>query len=60
MEINHKNQTITISLDELKKLHELPADDVHETEMMTAHRMGRNSLVLELISKIKEPDYESN
>lgn len=61
MEINKEQKTITLTLDELEKLYE-GAETIEEKlhpSFATPYRMGRNSLVLELIGKIK-PDYDSN
>jgi antitoxin component YwqK of YwqJK toxin-antitoxin module len=44
---------LELTKDELEKLYHLPPKDVEkETEFQTTYRMGRNSLVLELIKKI--------
>jgi antitoxin component YwqK of YwqJK toxin-antitoxin module len=46
---------IELTKDELEKLYYLPPKDVEkETEFQITYRMGRNSLVLELIKKIDE------
>jgi len=46
---------LELTKEELKKLYHLPPKDVEkETEFQTTYRMGRNSLVLELIKKIDE------
>jgi antitoxin component YwqK of YwqJK toxin-antitoxin module len=46
---------LELTKDELEKLYHLPPKDVEkETEFQITYRMGRNSLVLELIKKINE------
>jgi antitoxin component YwqK of YwqJK toxin-antitoxin module len=46
---------LELTKDELEKLYHLPPKDVEkETEFQITYRMGRNSLVLELIKKIDE------
>ena len=46
---------LELTKDELEKLYYLPPKDVEkETEFQITYRMGRNSLVLELIKKIDE------
>jgi antitoxin component YwqK of YwqJK toxin-antitoxin module len=46
---------LELTKDELEKLYYLPPKDVEkETEFQITYRMGRNSLVLELIKKINE------
>jgi antitoxin component YwqK of YwqJK toxin-antitoxin module len=53
---NRKNmKKLELTKDELEKLYYLPPKDVEkETEFQITYRMGRNSLVLELIKKIDE------
>jgi antitoxin component YwqK of YwqJK toxin-antitoxin module len=46
---------LELTKDELEKLYHLPPKDVEkETEFQITYRMGRNSLVLELIKKVDE------
>ncbi|NBW17819.1 MAG: hypothetical protein EBR82_58560 [Caulobacteraceae bacterium] len=46
---------LELTKEELEKLYHLPPKDVEkETEFQITYRMGRNSLVLELIKKIDE------
>jgi antitoxin component YwqK of YwqJK toxin-antitoxin module len=46
---------LELTKDELEKLYQFPPKDVEkETEFQITYRMGRNSLVLELIKKINE------
>ena len=57
---------LELTKDELEKLYHLPPKDVEkETEFQTTYRMGRNSLVMELIKKMDEEltpyiEYHSN
>jgi antitoxin component YwqK of YwqJK toxin-antitoxin module len=53
---NRKNmKKLELTKDELEKLYYLPPKDVEkETEFQITYRMGRNSLVLELVKKIDE------
>jgi antitoxin component YwqK of YwqJK toxin-antitoxin module len=46
---------LELTKDELEKLYQFPPNNPHsETEFQITYRMGRNSLVLELIKKINE------
>lgn len=61
MNINPNEKTITLTLEDLEKLYQpSPENSEEESAWASVYRMGRNSLALELVSKIKDPDYESD
>lgn len=47
-------EEIKLTKEELEKMYQSPPTDFEkETDFQRTHRMGRNSLILELIEKIK-------
>lgn len=54
-------EEIILTKQELEKMYQIPPDDFEkETEFQTAHRMGRNSLILEFIGKINKNEKEAS
>lgn len=59
--LGDKNKTLTLTLEDLEKLYQAPPENSEdESAWASVYRMGRNSIASEFISKLKDPNYESD